>query len=660
MPQVIEYKGQQHEFPDDWDESKIAAALGSGPTELGDAVKNAPSAIARGVAGTLGLVGDVGRGMRWLNDKAMSKFAGREPDPEYVETGRPKGVPRTFMSDVSQALDVPTSGGIRKNIEKVTGPLYEPQTRTGKYSGTALEFLPGALGPGGLVRNAARYALAPGLASEGAGHATEGTPLEPYARFVGGLAGLGGARMLSNPDAGAQAVSQSLRNVTQQQIDDAGRLMQDARVRGVELTWPEAIDQVTDGATNLGNMQRVVEGSQRGSEVMRPFMAQRPGQVERAFANQMGDVVPVQMTPSQVGPRASEAATGILDGIRQRINRRTQPDFDASRYENIPDRTLQRLHRSVPGFTGALAEVRANPHLNHRIANLPDNSPQVLNEVKKLLDEEGRNIAGATNPHRNLTVASSNERSAAAVRRAARRSSGGYRRYLDEQARARGAELQPQQEGIIGQISDAGDTGAATRALLPEHPLPGSAAETGRATRLMAGANPTVTRNVVRTRLEGLFNVAAKDVQSGASEFSGAAARARIYGDRQMRRNIRAALSELPNGNHLATGFERLMEVFQATGRRQRIGSQTAFNQEYQRALQGGRLVGEGLTGARRAIRERYQQWRLGRNMDDLARLFTDQGAQQRLIELSRMRYGDPRIPVVAGQLTNEMLLETQ
>lgn len=655
MPQVIEYKGETHEFPDDWDEAKIAAALGDTPSPIMDAVKNVPSALARGVAGALGLPGDLGHGMRWLNDKAMQKFAGAKPRPEYVATGR--DVPSSMPQLVP---DLPTSADIKGGMEKVTGPLYEPQTRLGRYTGAVGEFLPGAVGPGGIARNIARFAALPGLASEGAGEATKGTAAEPYARAIGGLLGLGAGHALGNPNGGAQAVSRSLRDITQPQIQEAGRLMQDARVRGIELTWPEALDQVTDGATNLGNMQRVVEGSQRGSEVMRPFMAQRPEQIERAFANQMGDVVPVQMTPSQVGPRASEAATGIIDRIRQNINARTAPDYRAAEADLVPDRTLQRLHRSVPGFTAALAEVRANPHLNDPIRTLPDNSVAVLNEVKKQLDQQAANMGRATDPNRNMQIAASNERSATAVRRAGRRASAPYRRALDEQTRARGAELQPQQEGIIGQISDAGDTAAASRALLPEHPLPGSAAETGRATRLMNTQNSTVTRNLVRTRLESMFNSAARDLQGGPSEFAGAAARAKIYGDRQMRRNVRAALSELPNGNHLATGFERLMEVFQATGRRQRIGSQTAFNQEYQKSLQGGRLLGEATTGARRALRERYQQWRLGRNMDDLARLFTDQGAQQRLIELSRMRYGDPRIPVLAGQLVDEMLLESQ
>lgn len=61
---------------------------------------------------------------------------------------------------------------------------YEPPTTGGQFVQTVGEFLPGvALGatPGAMV--------SAGLASEGAGQLTEGTPAEPYARLVGGILG---------------------------------------------------------------------------------------------------------------------------------------------------------------------------------------------------------------------------------------------------------------------------------------------------------------------------------------------------------------------------------------------------------------------------------------------------------------------------------------
>lgn len=66
-----------------------------------------------------------------------------------------------------------------------------PKTAVGKYAGSIGEFAPGALlVPGGSVaKNALNYAVLPGVASEAAGQATEGTAWEPYARLAGGVAG---------------------------------------------------------------------------------------------------------------------------------------------------------------------------------------------------------------------------------------------------------------------------------------------------------------------------------------------------------------------------------------------------------------------------------------------------------------------------------------
>lgn len=648
MPRVIEWNGTQQVFPDDFTDDEISEALSMDrPSGAGDVAKSAASGVARGVAGLVGLPETAARGVRWSAEQ-VGRLFGSPVDQEYIEG--------------KNQVRGPTAEGVERQIEGVTGPLHEPQTKAGEYARTVGEFVPGALGPGGIVRNLLRFAFAPGVASEAAGQATEGTKYEPYARFAGGLAGLGAASIARNPQAGERAVSRALRNVTEQELDDAGRLMMEARVRGIDLTWAEAVQQVTNSRTGLGNLQRVAEGSQRGQEVLGPMMAARPGQIEGAFNRQMGDIAAVPMPASSIGPRASEAAEAVFENARRGINRRTDPLYRAAESDNVPASTLRRLQRHVPGFTEALAAVRGNPHLNAPIANLPDTSVAVLNEVKKHLDTQAANVAQITNPQRNMQVAASNERSAAAVRRAGRRASAPYRQALDQQEAFRGGPLRDMREGPIGRMATATDTAGAGRALLPDTPLPGSAAETGRATRAMVGENANVTRNLVRSRLEGMYQGAARDVQGGQSQFAGAAARKKIYGDRQLRRNVRAVLSELPNGSRLSQGFDRLMEVFQATGRRQQIGSQTEFNRLLTNELSGGRVLGEALSGAggrfnpMSAIRDRYQQWRLGRNLGDLAHLLTNPQAQGRLIELSRMRHGEPRAQLLSSQLLADLL----
>ena len=76
----------------------------------------------------------------------------------------------------------PLSGAsLQEALASATGGVseYRAPGTAGEYAATIGEFLPGAMGgPGTMLR----YGLAPAVASETAGQATEGTALEPYAR----------------------------------------------------------------------------------------------------------------------------------------------------------------------------------------------------------------------------------------------------------------------------------------------------------------------------------------------------------------------------------------------------------------------------------------------------------------------------------------------
>ena len=167
-----------------------------------DLLRTTPAALARGTTLALGGTGDarelVGKGIEWALQKA-----GIEASPEALARMKDALRSNPFTALVMAA---PTSAELTDKLESVTGPLYQPQTRAGKYLNNALEFVPGAvaLGPvsGGLRAIpgvAARYGLIPGLASEAAGHATEGTAAEPWARFGTALATGGAAAYLSHP-----------------------------------------------------------------------------------------------------------------------------------------------------------------------------------------------------------------------------------------------------------------------------------------------------------------------------------------------------------------------------------------------------------------------------------------------------------------------------
>jgi hypothetical protein len=624
-----------------------------------DVAKSAASGLASGAAALVGLPGDIARGAAWLREKAGRAVWG----DEAVERAKRELAGNPLEQFMTQTL--PTGADVTKAMEEnVTGELYKPQTITGKYARTAASFVPAAVaGPGNAVRNAVAYGLVPGVASEAAGDLAQNyaPSTEPYARAIGALLGAGAGGAALRPGTAGEAVSAAMRDVTRQDIDAAAQLMAAAQTRGVQLTWPEAIQQVTNGRGQaLGNLQRVAEGASPGGP-LQTTMAARPAQVEEAWRRQMVETQggAPNMNPSAIGPRAAEAATAEIEAARQAVNAATRNLYRQAGRQRVSRRELARLHR-VPGFSEALTAVRADPQLNRRIANLSDNNVLVLDAVKRRLQQQAENAASVTNPFRDVTASAGAEQSARAVRQSATQASQPLRQALDRQAQLRQARVQPLQEGQMGRIANAGDTEAAGLALLPTAPLPGTAAETGRTVGALAARDPRTTQNLVRSELDRRFAIAAKDLQAGANQWAGAAARKALVGHQQLARNIRSALRELPNGPEIARGFDELMTIFAATGRRQHIGSQTAFNAEQIAQLKRAGVIEETVRGGLvlripSAIRDRYEAWRLGRSLDDLGRIFTDPNGRQRLLELERLPRHSPRRYLLAGQIASNL-----
>lgn len=185
MPKYeIEVNGEKYEVEaaDDAAASKAISAFQSQQPKQEqstgmDMLKSAGSGVAQGAMDLVGLPGTIG---------------------DLVQTGLTKGINKGANllgaeGDVLGPLpqNPVSGGGIRAGASMLTGGAteYKPETTAGKYAQTVGAFLPGSLmGPGGPVKNAIQYGVIPGLASEAAGEATEGTAYEPYARIGAGLA----------------------------------------------------------------------------------------------------------------------------------------------------------------------------------------------------------------------------------------------------------------------------------------------------------------------------------------------------------------------------------------------------------------------------------------------------------------------------------------
>jgi hypothetical protein len=371
------------------DEQLKAAYQASQPPSQGRDIANSIGAgLVEGVAGLGGLphaVGEISsRGLNWLGSKM-----GMEPRPDLYETG----------------FRLPSTEQVTKSIENnITGPLPESQTTAGKYARTAASFVPGALiAPGGMAGNAIKYGVLPGLASEAAGQATQGTAYEPVARVGGALAAGGVAGLASRPGNATQALRGQLpEGVTPQMVDQAHALMTDAAQQGVTLSWPEALSQAAQRPV-LSDTMRHLEASGPTQARMADFYAQRPQQIEAAGRGAMDTISPPAANPSMVGPQAGQAAGDVLGRVSAAINTATRPSYDAARQSLVP----QSVHAAMqqdPLFVQALDAVRNDPAKNSFVRGLSDRSTVVYDAVKQELVERSRNALDVANPNKSKTV----------------------------------------------------------------------------------------------------------------------------------------------------------------------------------------------------------------------------------------------------------------
>jgi hypothetical protein len=663
---------------DSWDAFPLAekadpwADFPKAESRAADFAKSTGVGVGKGLIGLGGLGGDV----RELITKGAGALGVSPETTKKAIAGAPIFGPALAVA--------PTSADIRGTVEGVTGEFYKPQYQTGEYGQTIGEFLPAALaGPGGVARKVAMQAALPGAASEGAGQLaqTYAPATEPYVRAGAGIAtGVGGA-MLARPATAGRAIQGQLPEyVTPAHVQRAEALIQAAQQRGITLTWPEALSQVT-GRPVLTDMQRILESSAASRPQMQAFMGERPQQMRVAADQTFGELAPATAEPSMIGRGTQAAAQGAISERRGAINRRTQPYYQAAEETLLtPDEMAQV--RAIPGYERARDAVRNNEQINRYVAHLPDNSVGFLNEVKQYFDRQVRNARNRFNPDADVKVAAGLEQDARAVRQAAVDASrrvtppgqeSPYEVALNAQQQTRQQYLEPLKAGPLGKVAKTRETQRATEALFPSSPLASSEHEVSEAVRLMAQRNPLATMQLVRAHAERTFNEAIQNLQPGFNEFGGAKFAAVLSGNRQQWENLRAAVEALPRGQERWRNFDAFLEVLEATGKRQAIGSKTAFNAEELKALgAGGALVGTAKFAGSPGkwwtiVHDRLAGWQQGRNLEQLAHILTDPRSGpllQRLADLPRRSreagVAAARIILQANQSLNRPAAEPQ
>lgn len=651
-----------------------------------DVAKSVPAGVERGVIGLAGLPGTLQSGADLVARHLPRLWGGQPISPEEGERLR-AGQPAASVGDVLSPQNV------EKAATAVTGPIYQPQTTAGKYAETAAEFVPAALaGPGGMARNALRFGVAPGLASEAAGQATQGGPLETPARIGAALATGGVGAFLGRPNTAERLVSKAAEGMMPGHVAGAEELFQQAQEAGLPITRAEAAQAVTNGATNLGELQRQVEGY--GG--LKPFMAQRPAQAEALGRQTFDQMAPAPANPAVIGPQVGQAAESIVGDVNAERTAAASPLYQKAATDKVPleqiqsiidnidstiaqDTTglshgpLQELRRSLiakegtPG-TAAVREPVTDPNTGKVIRYettpaVPAEPAEFANDIGNL-DRSRKYFRDKTELPAFAPDAIDKETGArigrltGAMDTAMEGASPSYAAGKQAYQEATKKVVEPLLSGPIGKLAKNDiATKQAVEALFPSNPGANSAGEVLDAVTRLNDKNPWAARQLVRAHLETAFNEAIQNNIPGANQWGGAKFAATIRGNPQQAANLAAAIQAL-HGPEVLNGFDKSLRIMEATGRRMPIGSATAFNTEFRQDLaKGSRLsqaapiiasAGTKLPGRLEKV---YERWNVGRNTEQIADLLTDPKGAEAFQQLALAPAGSAKATYAAGRI---------
>lgn len=625
-----------------------------------DVPKSLLSGVVRGAAETAMLPITIDRAGKaagaWVVDKAdagVRNLLGMAPRTEPVQPVR------TGISDTLNGAQDFVRGAMDNH-------LHAPTTTPGDYAETIGEFAPGAvMGGGGVARKVIGDWLLPAVASEAAGQATKGTAFETPARFVGGFAGnLPAVAARLSSTAADRALAAATGGVAPSQFDAAARLQEAGARLGVPLTGPEAVQAVTGNGTRLGDLQRVVEGSNGGGQTLASFYADRPDRVAGAAGRAFDMIAPVSPQPSLLGPRAADAATAAIRDVERQRTAAVSPYFAAAGRDAVP---VERVNSILDDINAEIAAdktgVLAGPlgELRSRLIAEPGR-PGAPTTRSPVVGPDGRVVrysaTPATEPTSAVPVtdlenlnrarkyfrdkldlpqigqdATTKEQSAAISRYLDRldglmtEASPSYQAGNAEYSRLSDTLVNPIANGPLGAFAKASDTDAAVDAILPRQPLTGGTDELLDAIMRTERQAPGVPAQLVRQGLADRFDRSTGRLVGGENQYGGAKFAKDIAGTSQQEADLKAVLDAIaaPASN----GTSDLLDVFRATGARKPQGSATAFNQRIQDEL--GQLPGSvtALAGAKtaglalaREIGDAARRASLGKNTGALADVF--------------------------------------
>jgi hypothetical protein len=552
--------------------------------------------IVQGASALLGLPGAVAEGLQTGAEK-ISQLFGRTP--EQAAAGRP-------------VISAPTPASITRAVGEYI-PLKRAESFPGQLAQTAVRNIASAPVPGAII---------PSLLSAGGEEALalpfRGTDLEPYARAVGAIGTPIAALPFAVKTPMERMYAESTQRMTPAQVQEASRLQQQSFQSGMPVTSFEAMQQAAGGRTTLPALQRQVEGMPASAPQMAEFMAERGAITQRTLQEQFP-----QTTRTQLGTQMQQAAQNEVRALNKQLVKEAGPAFEAVKAKKIPMSWMTNLERESAVIAEASKAVDTTPVYQDLLKGFPDNSIARIESMRSFLQDKydllaGQNIGKVTNEMRVYDEARRN-----------------LLKKADEQVPAYAAaraDYQKARERIVGPLTETPIPNIAATSEVPKQfgeLFATKAAEINltpdkvtKAVRALAKTDPELPREFLnqymRASLENVQRAASTQAGTVGPRFADTVAK-----NTTQRANLEAAIVEVygDKGKQAAKGFNSMMNILQAQGRRLPAGSPTAEKGMLAEASVGA--VGQTLKQPLSAVGNLYQSVFFARDYQKMAKAMT-------------------------------------
>lgn len=602
--------------------SPVMDAVKAGAGAVNSAVEKTGTAAFRGLAGVIGLPGD-------------------------VRSVLPKNL-RSFGEDPGEMLK---SEDVRNFIfNKMGVPERNAESRLGRIAQKGVEGLSAAAFTGGTGPLTAAMGFGAGAGSETASQAYPNSNIAPV---VGSIIGGGIPYGISRFSPGVESlVRGATRNTLPSQVDDAIATQNAGRAIGSPVTGPEALNN-----PELLRLQRTVERSGNGGPLA-ALMASRP-QTQRAAVGDIASQIAPLAPPREVKQGLVSAAKSAVGTVEKGRTMAAKPFYEAAASEAMPPAILDDVFANIDDqLTKVGTESGIGKQLTaykQKLASAISDRGAGVGPLDAIYKETRDAISktklepGALDKEVKGVLRPINSALGNALSRGNQNIAMGRATYQAETPAVKAVTDSP-----VGDLIPRGGAKPtfkqqATTLLSPENARPETVT---RAMKSMAKENPEAVSKWIANYVDTTMDAAMKRTASGSIENAGGKFYTAIAGEPYAKANLRAAFNTLPNGSARWNAMENTLKVFEAQSRRLPVGSATSEN-----IATAARLGGGMGPRAINWLDEAIKDLRFGRNTGKLAEIFARTDSVDELVRISRLRPGTKEAADAVGRF---VALETQ